>query len=256
MIDTDLRRELEARTAHLHLDRPVEAVLARGDRIRRRRRTAVLGGVVGVGLVAALGAVTLDPDRDPEVRPPSYADDATASADAAPTISPEAARRVCGRDVDLRRVISAATVPVATGLSGDGRATLVYHVGDDAVVCHVRAADELVEGVPEQVAEGTLLVSATNLIDWTLDPGTDVGFVHILQTRHLQRVVEGDGAVRVSAAVQRVVITAAGRRSEAIVEDGFALFWLTEELSAAEFEAATLTAYDDAGEVLAEVGLT
>jgi hypothetical protein len=43
---------------------------------------------------------------------------------------------------------------------------------------------------------------------------------------------------------------------EAVVDGGFALFWLPGELTGAALDAATLTAYDDAGERLAEAGLT
>jgi hypothetical protein len=58
------------------------------------------------------------------------------------------------------------------------------------------------------------------------------------------------GAVRVTAAVDRVEIEVAGQVKDATVASGVAMFWVPDGISQAELDALSVTAFDVDGGVL------
>lgn len=261
MTDTNLHDELAARTAHLSMHRPAETVLARGDRLRRRRHAAVVGasgGVAAVAIATALGVSTLAPQESgsPTPRPTAYAAWGPTMVNLDPDVADDV-RRTCARDMDdMGLDITPQTQPVAAD-TRDGRTLVAYHVGAKYATCQLRAADEDTEGVPALLPAGTLVPVSGSQGRWALKPGTHLLSLDVTVAVHRPtgQVSDGAGSLRVSEAVDRVTIEAAGERFEAAVGGGFAMFWLPGELSAAEFDAVTATAYDASGGELASITL-
>lgn len=245
MIETDLRSELEARTAHLHLDRPVAAVVARGDRIRRRRRTAVLGGVAAVGAVGALAASALTPPGSSPLAPPAaYAAWGPAMVNLDRATAAEVAT-TCGADLDdFGFDVAAATAVAADSRGGD---TVAVYRGERRFgVCALAGpAGEL---RPRSAVVGRLA---------PLRPGTHVALMTstFAQDTLDAPVDDGVGALQVSPRVDRVEVEVAGDTFEAAVGNGVAMFWLPDGLAQADVDAARATAYDGAGEVLSATPL-
>ncbi|WP_244930923.1 hypothetical protein [Nocardioides sp. W7] len=242
---TELQDQLAAGTAHLTMDRPAAAIVARGDRIRRRRRTSALGGVAAVGVVGAVVASVLMPPGSTPLAPSAYAAWGPAMVNLEPGLA-TVVGRVCGSELrDFGFEVATATPVAADRRDGD---TVAVYLGEEHYgICALRGeADRLqprsaVTGRLKDLRDGT----HADLVTWT--------FSHATLDSPAR---DGVGVLQVSPQVDRVSVEVAGESFDAAVGGGFAMFWLPDGLTEAEVDAARATAYAADGEVLSDTPLS
>ncbi|MEV7430400.1 hypothetical protein AB0N29_12355 [Nocardioides sp. NPDC092400] len=237
----DVRGELRAQTSHLTMETPVESILARGDRLGRRRRRAVAGGVVAaaaVGAVGVLGTSVMAPPGSSPLVPEARAAWGPAMVNLP---APEAGEtgRECARHVrDLGADLAPGADPVAADTRG-GQTVAVYRAGGSYALCTLR----------EEARRGTRLRSAV-VGRWDgLRPGADVGLIGLTAASDDPDAPTRDvaGALRVGPGVEQVTVDVDGQVLDAAVGGGVAMFWLPDGLTSPELADVRATAYDADG---------
>jgi hypothetical protein len=250
MTEDDLHDRLAAGTAHLTMHRPAGEVLGRGNRLRRRRRVTALGSVAALGAVGAIGLATILPPGSAPLTPTtSYA---AGWGPELVNLDPEVADDVL-RDCSssVRRTwddITTATLPApAAGQSRARHTIVVYDLGEEVVSCWWSPHP------PRASVADAEHWSGLSRQRWHLPNGRHLRHAFMTRSDGPQGpVFEIAGMIEISPSVDRVTVEAGGTTYEAAVSGRVAMFWLPEDvtLSQAEYEAATVTAYDEDGEVL------
>ncbi|HTW14750.1 MAG TPA: hypothetical protein VMF51_06450 [Nocardioides sp.] len=253
MTEDDLHDRLAAGTAHLTMRRPAGEVLGRGNRLRRRRRVTALGSIAALGAVGAIGLATILPPGSAPLTPTtSYA---AGWGPELVNLDPEVADDVlrdCSSSVrGAWDDITTATLPSPVAGQSRARHTIVvYDLGEEVVNCWWSP--------PRASGAGAEHPTGLARERWHLPAGRHLR--HAFMTRDdgpQGPVFEIAGMIEISPSVDRVTIEAGGTTYEAAVTDRVAMFWLPEgvTLSRSEYEAATVTAYDEDGEVLDTIGI-
>lgn len=247
MTPHDLQSELATQTAHLSMERPAAEILARGERLRRRRRAVLAGSAATVVAVSLLGASVLTPPGSSPMAPPTaYAAWGPAMVNLDPG-DDEAVRARCSRDLGDVGLDLRGASPVAAD-TRDLQTVAVYVVDGRYGFCALNGPvgrlqpRASVVGRLGELPAGRPLVPVASTFAQAGGPGSPT--------------TDGAGALRVSPAVDRVTVQVAGQVFDAALGGGFAMFWLPDRLSEAQVDAATATAYDADGEVLVQAALT
>jgi len=237
-----LEDALRGSAADLSLDRPVGDVMARGDRLRRRRaRRFAAGGVAAAAVAASALSLTLPSSTTPLV-PAANAAWGPALVNL-PADDLEQADQECRRILrDMGWQIPAGIKPLAADARGDV-ALLFYRFDGRTGDCSLERRD------------GELSSSGAAAGRWEeLTAGTHVELIFMsYATGRLDGPVRNAaGGIRVSDAVDRLELEYAGETVEATVDSGVAMFWLPDGMTQQDLDALTITAYDAAGEVLVD----
>lgn len=245
---------LRTRTADVILDRPVDDVLRRGDRLRRRRTRRVTTAVTAAAVIGAAGIslATRSPEPPP-VRPAVKA----WGAELVNLPTPEL-KEAGGRCREALRGIGISVPANARPVAADARgrvAIIIWRVDNDLAECTLSREqggwqvggwgghdwEEL--SSDEHYSMITLSAGSTE----PQDPGSGPGL-----TGPLQQV---SGVGRVSDAVESLLIVVDGQTLEATVGKGLALFWMPDGISQDDLDNATVWAYDVDGRVLDHYGV-
>ncbi len=240
-MNTDIETRLREEGSTVELNRTVDEIFGRGDRLRRRRTHTLVGSGVVATVAVLAGSVALPPGSNPVVGP------AVASWSGGTTnLEPGELQAVADICLDRLGSIPAGTMPLAA----ESRA--------GTVVAYFRHDENEATCVAEQRPAGTLrffsgseteyepLPAGTHLGDSTgfgaADPGLEGGPVTSLWN-----------ANEVSPDVARVSAEIGSETFDGTVVDGVALFWLTGSFSPHQVDDAVFTAYDGDGAVLTRV---
>lgn len=245
----DLETRLRDSGRDLHLNRPVDDILGRGDRLRRRRTAlatgggalavlAVIGGVAASGVLASGGAEDGNPDPA-AVATTSRASETPKDRAAAPDLSQFAEDCLTtfpGAPSDAR--FPDGTAPNAAA-AFPGSALALFAAKGESSLC-VGAENEgryLVSGMAggdwDPLSPGQHLSKA---LGWGLETGEQDDEIVAVHT-----------AVAISSDVDRVVAKIGGRTFEAAIDNGYALVRADGRFTDLELADASLVAYDAAG---------
>ncbi|WP_109506359.1 hypothetical protein [Nocardioides speluncae] len=245
---------LRTGTADVVLDRPVDDILRRGARLRRRRMSRIATAVTAASVIGAAGIslATRSPEPPP-VRPAVKA----WGADLV-NLPPWELKEAGGRCREALRGIGISVPANARPVAADARgrvAIIIWRVDHDLAKCTLsREQGEWQVGgwgghdwqeLPPDKHYSMITLSAGSTEPQ--DPGSGPGF-----TGPLQKV---SGVGQVSDAVDAVLIVVDGRTFEATVGKGLALFWMPDGISQEDLDDATVWTYDADGRVLDHYGV-
>lgn len=236
----ELRNTLEMQISHLTLAAPVDDIIDRGNRLRRKRQRGLGVGVVAGGFLVAAGvSIALPSGSSPLV--PEAAAWGPSMVNVEPPLLAEAGKQ-CAHDMrTMGWDMPADTKPIAAD-TRNGETVAFYRIGKDYGVCTFTGA----------TARALQIRSSTNG-DWDeLPPDVHVDFIsaaYAVQTPGAP-TRDGVGAAQVSADTTRVTIDVAGQTLDAAVGNGVAAFWTPDGTSLEQIDDAVLTAYDADGNVL------
>lgn len=253
-MNVDIEQRLRESGDAIAMSRPVEDILARGDRLRRRRSRGLAIGIGAAATVGALAAsVALPLGSNPVVAPAVAswsggetnlsAEELQAITDACLKGEPSPAYSIIPRSGSIPddTLPTAAESRDGTVLAyfrhGDAQASCVGDVGADGTV---GSAGLLVEENVTPLPAGTDLDPHIGL--GFSDPGVEGGPVNELWTVN-----------RVSSRVDRVTVEIAGQTFEGTVLHGVVLFWISESFTFEQVNDAVFTAYDSHGRVLTRI---
>lgn len=239
-MNTDLETRLREQTGTPGLDRPVDDIFRRGDRLRRRRAGAVVGAGAAAAVAVLAGSVALPPGSSPVVT------SAVASWSGGTTnLSGDELRAVSDACLAGQSAIPEGTLPLAAE-SRDG-----------TVLAYFRGAGTQATCVADQSADATQMVSRWEHAYAPLPQGTDLG--DDVRFGYSDPGDEGGPvtglwtADEVSGRVARVSAEIGGSTYDGTVVDETSLFWLADGFNADQVDDAVFTAYDAQGHVLARV---
>ena len=254
-MNIDIEQRLRESADTVAMNRPVDDILTRGDRLRRRRTRGMMAGVGAAAAMTALAAsLVLPPSSSPLLTP------AVASWSGGPTnLSAEELEAITdaclkGEDApiddDFPRSgsIPEDTLPLAAE-SREGTVLAFFRHGDAEASCVAkRTADGAIGSAGLLVDEDTTTLPAGTDLDRHIgfgysDPGEFGGPMKDLWT-----------IGEVSSRVERVTANVGGESFEGAIVDGVALFWVSEAFTPEQVDNAVFTAYDSTGLVLARVG--
>ncbi len=255
-MNTEIEQRLRESASAWAMDRPVDDILARGDRLRRRRsRGVMVGAGVAATVTAFAASLALPPGSTPGISP------AVAAWSGGQTnLSPDELRAISDacllpeHESPVDDAFSpAASIPVGTlplvAESRDGRALAYFRSGDVEAGC---VTDLAADG-----SVGAARLAGARVNAEPLPPGTDldrgIGFAHA-DPGVIGGPVNDLWAVgQISPRVDRVTASVNGESFEGAIVDGFALFWLPQSFDPSHADGAVFTAYDAEGRVLARV---
>lgn len=246
---------LRTSTADVILDRPVDDVLRRGDRLRRRRTRRVTTAVAAAAVIGAAGISLAT--RSPE--PPPLRPAVKAWGAELVNLPPQELQEAGTRCRQAFRGIGMSVPANARPVAADARgrvAIIIWRVDDDIAECTLRReqGEWQVGGWGghdwEELSsdEHYSMISLGAGSTQPQDPGSGPGLTGPLQN------VSGVG--RVSDAVDTVLIVVDGRALEATVGKGLALFWMPDGISQEDLDNATVWTYDADGQVLDHYAVT
>lgn len=239
-MSTTLEEALRESTADLTLDRPLDDVVARGDRLRRQRsRRIAVSGVAAAVVGATALSVTLPHDSSP-LLPDANAAWGPALVNLSGDDLAEAGKECRAALSHSAWRIPADAEPIAADLR-NGTAVLLYQAGDTVGAC------TLTPGNP-----GFAPRSGSTALWRELPAGIHVELISLSfgSTGLDGPLNHTAGSLRVSDAVDRLVIAVGGESSEARVGNGVAMFWVPDGVSQDELDELAITAYDADGAVL------
>lgn len=238
---TELEEDLRHLGSELHMDRPLDVVLDTGNRRRRRRHRVVAAGVAAAAVVGGLaGTAALLPSSYDPVFPHA---DAMAWG---PQLVDLPSDELAAADRECRRAARPDTMPgrpIGAGSRGDS-VLVVYRSGAEWGSCSLSRTGQRQH------------VTGLSWDHWE-PPGS--GFSFATMGWRTSRETDGDpdavlervaGLGMVADDVARLYVEAAGRRHQATIEGGVAMFWLPDGLTKPELDRATVTAYDADGELI------
>jgi hypothetical protein len=233
---TDLDEALRTAGADLHFDRPVDVVMARGNRLRRHRRERL--GAAAVALVAAGGVVSL-------VLPSGSSPLPKAEAGWGASMVNLSGDDLAMADAACRSSAIPTDARIVAADTRDGMSALLYRYDQQFGYCSTFAGDD---GKP-------LGTGASTGHEWRpLDAGTyveDLGAVSEVDLSHTHPgsddldgpMRHAVGSARVADEVARLVVRVADQDIEARVGNGLAVYWLPDGILQSAYTAATFTAY-------------
>lgn len=260
MSNDHLDEELRNSIAGVALDRPVSEVLARGDRLRRRRTRTFRAGVASVLAIGALGASTLLPssEENPLTKHNPLVEPAIAVASLSggkTNLTPAELKEVSDRCREawahgnqedfpgrgLRWALPPSTLPVAAEIRDD-LAVTYFKVGQTVGDCLLYRSPDKSLQVMWRSAEEYKPLPAGKHVDFTFGVEPGVG---------PDGSGPGSGVVQVSDDVAKLKMEVAGRTREVHLVDGFGVYWFTSKEWAAT-EYIPFTGYDDDGTALGQ----
>lgn len=237
-----IEQEIRDAGADQVLQRPLAEVLARGDRLRRRRVRGMTVGALAVVVCAAVGgSLVVEPGSSPLVT------SAVASFSGPRTnlTADELTRlnEACLATPQGEGGLPRDKLPVAAE-ERDGRYLAYYRHGAANGACSARAA-----------ADGTIRVtgmgSGTSARPLSGDQALALVVLGYADSGDGSRAEELHAVAQVSEAVRRVTLQVGDETFEGSLAAGAAFFWVTDQrFTEAEAGAAALTAYDAAGRVI------
>lgn len=254
-MNTDIEQQLRESANPMAMNRPVDDILARGDRLRRRRSRGLAVGLGAAASVAVLGASLAMPPGSTPVVPAAVASwsggETNLSAKELEAIT----------DACLKGAPSPAySVAPRSGSIPDDTLPTAAESRDGTVLAYFRHGDAQASCIGDMDADGTV-GSAGLLVDENVTPlsaGTDldphIGFGFSDPDEMGGPVTDLWTVNRVSSRVDRVSVEIAGETFEGTVVDGVVLFWISESFSFEQVNDAVFTAYDSHGRVLTHVG--
>ena len=243
---SDLDLALREAGSGLHLHVPLDDVVARGARIRRRRQRLRIAAA-GTALAAVAGVATL-------VLPPSASPIPAAEAGWGRAMLNLSDAQLANADAECRSALQGMEPQVPAGLaplaadSRGGTTVLIYRFDGLVNTCSLwmgrgsfLSAGQAWDQVPEghhfaYLIGGGATPPAPRMQGWRdhmEDPITD-----------------GIEVLRVGEDVSRLVLHVAGQDIEATVDDGMAVSWLPDGALTRDELLATVTAYDADGDEL------
>jgi hypothetical protein len=239
-VNTDLESFLREQATTVALDRPVDDVLRRGDRLRRRRTAALAGAGAAAAIAVLAGSIALPPGSSPVVGS-AVASWSGGTTDLT-TDELAAISNACGE----RLPIPSGTLPDAAE-ARNGTVLAYFRLDGTRVTCvgeeRPGGRIEMLRGSTQDytpLPAGTALGGEIRF--GASDPGVEGGPVTGLWT-----------VDEVSAQVDHVTAEIGSETFDGTIIDGVTLFWLTGSFSRDQVDDAVFTAYDAQGQVLQQV---
>jgi hypothetical protein len=242
-MSTDLEHRIRASAATLTMGRPVDDILAHGDRLRRRRRRGVLGAGAAVAVAAVGASIVLPPGSNPVVT------SAVASWSGGRTnLTPKQLQEISDECLHGNH---------AEGSFPDGTLPVAAELRDDTVLAYFRHGDTELRCRGDVQGDDVARAGGFTGSYQPLPPGTDLG---ALEYGFSDPGVEGGPVTGlwdvspVSDDVAGVTAEVGGKTYDAGVVDGVALIWISDRVTPEQADHLVLTAYDAQGKVLQRVG--